>query len=190
MLDKTTGDAGGTGSKVKVVEIRFRDDYQAELVVEMPDPERCSTVESPHIPRTLLKLFPSLARHRCRNDGDLTFRRECRATEIPHLLEHLIIELQGQAQNSGPLTGETEWDWRVEPRGRFHVRIEYENEILALGAIRSAERIINALASQSLDDLDIRAEIENLRRLARLGYEISRLSERELGELATATPVM
>ena len=67
------------------------------------------------------------------------------ATEVPHLLEHLIIELQAQAQNHGVLKGETQWNWRVDPRGTFHVHVEYENEQLVLAAIRLAERIVNTL---------------------------------------------
>ena len=147
---------------MKVVEIFFRSDSRVRLVVEMQNPDRYTTKDAPHIPKFLFKLIPHLARHRCDNGSGLSFRRECRSTEIPHLLEHLIIELQGQAHKTGLLKGETQWDWRVDPKGRFHVLVDYENELLALGAIRVAERVINALDANKLEEVDIKQEIENL----------------------------
>jgi hypothetical protein len=157
---------------VKVVEILFYSSNRVKLVVEMADPNCYSTQHAPHIPKLLFKLFPHLAHHRCDNDNGFTFRRECQSTEIPHLLEHLIIELQGQAQRSGVLKGETQWNWRVDPKGRFHVYVDYDNEILVLGAIRAAERIIRALDNRRIDQINVEEEIEQLRKLAKLGEAI------------------
>lgn len=157
---------------MKVVEILFYDKHKVKLVVEMPDPNRYSTEHAPHIPRLLFKLFPHLARHRCDNDNGYTFKKESRATEIPHLFEHLIIELQGQVQRSRILRGETQWNWRIDPRGRFHVYVDYENEMLVLGAIRLAERVINALDNHHIDQIDLDSEIEKLRQAAQLGLEL------------------
>src|SRR5687768_4884697 len=94
------------------------------------------------------------------------------STEVPHLLEHLIIELQSQAQHHEILKGETQWNWRVDPRGTFHVHVEYENEQLVLAAIRLAERIINALDRGEIDCVDIEAEVQKLRTLADLGRDL------------------
>ncbi|MCL5103485.1 MAG: hypothetical protein M1133_05145 [Armatimonadetes bacterium] len=152
-----------------MVEILFYDSNRVKLVVEMPDPNCYSTQHAPHIPRLLFKLFPHLARHRCENDNGYSFRRECQSTEIPHLFEHLIIELQGQARKSGTLKGETQWNWRVDPKGRFHVYVEYDNEILVLGAIRIAERIIQALDNRNIEGIDVEEEVKHLRQLADLG---------------------
>jgi hypothetical protein len=161
---------------LKVVEILFYDKHRVKLVVEMSDPNRYSTEHAPHIPRLLFKLFPHLAKHRCDNDNGFTFKKECRATEIPHLFEHLIIELQGQVQRSKILKGETQWNWRIDPRGRFHVYVDYENELLVLGAIRLAERIINALDDRNIDDIDIETEVKKLDDLARIGRELNGVS--------------
>ena len=150
----------------------FCADKRVKLVVQMPDPSKCSTRHAPHIPKLLFKLFPHLARHRCDNDNGYTFRRECRETEIPHLFEHLIIELQGQAQRISTLRGETEWNWRVDPRGRFHVHVEYDNEILVLAAIRAAERIINALDDKRLSEVDTKKEIHKLRQIVEVAGEL------------------
>ena len=176
---------------MKVVEILFYDRNRVKLVVEMSDPNRYSTEHAPHIPRLLFKLFPHLAKHRCDNDNGYTFRKESRATEIPHLFEHLIIELQGQVQKSRILKGETQWNWRIDPRGRFHVYVDYENEMLVLGAIRLAERIINTLDDRHADDISIEAEIEKLRELAQIGRQLygpSPTAEVEAVPARTATP--
>lgn len=159
---------------MKVVEILFYNSHRVKLVVEMPDPNRYSTRQAPHIPNVLFKLIPQLTHHKCDNENGYSFKRECQSTEIPHLFEHLIIELQGQAKRSSILTGETQWNWRVDPKGRFHVYVDYENELLVLGAIRVAERVINALDSRQLEDLDITREIEHLKALAKLGETLDK----------------
>jgi len=50
--------------------------------------------------------------------------------------------------------------------------VEYNNEMLVLGAIRVAERIINALDNHRLDEFDIEHEVKCLRELARMGDEL------------------
>lgn len=158
------------------------------LTVEMPDPDRFLTSQVPHLPRMLFRLFPHLAHHKCDNGKGYNFRRECRATEIPHLFEHLIIELQAQAQPVEVLRGETQWNWRVDPRGRFYVYVDYENELLAIGAIRLAERVICALDGRDLDALDIEAALAMLQELARLGRELAPCGTDEIEEDAETNP--
>lgn len=157
---------------MRIVEILFYDANKVKLVVEMPDPDRCTTDCSPHIPISLFNLFPHLAHHKCHNGNGYSFRREAMATELPHLLEHLIIELQAQAMHHEVLKGETQWNWRVDPRGTFHVHVEYENEQLVLAAIRLAERIVNALDQDEVEAVDIEYELGRLRRIAELGESL------------------
>ena len=152
----------------------------------MRDPNRYSTEHAPHIPRLLFKLFPHLAKHRCENENGYTFKKESRATEIPHLFEHLIIEIQGQVQKTSVLRGETQWNWRIDPRGRFHVYVDYENEILVLGAIRLAERIINALDDRRIEEIDLEAEIEKLKALSKISSEIC--NNKQLPSPNTSSP--
>lgn len=139
----------------------------------MPDPDRFLTSQVPHLPTMLFRLFPRLAQHKCDNGLGLSFRQECRETEIPHLFEHLIIELQSQAQPADVLRGETQWNWRVDPRGHFHVFVDYENELLAVGAIRLAERLLCALDRRCIEEIDIDADMDRLRDLARIGRELA-----------------
>lgn len=145
-----------------------------KLTVQMTDPNKYLTSQVPHLPKLLFQLLPRLGKHTCHNDHGHSFRRECRRTEIPHVFEHLIIELQLQAQQDGDdyMSGETEWNWQIDPRGLYHVTVDYKNELLALASIRLAERIICELDRKQLD-IDINAEIARLRQV----LELSQLLE-------------
>jgi len=160
---------------LKIREIVFLRTNRVRLVVEIPDTEALTTAEAPRIPRILFRLFPHMAAQRCHNDGGYSFRREAQATEIPHLFEHLILEIQNQVRRGVglPFAGETSWNWTVDPRGRFYVTVDYDNEIVALGAIRLAERIINAVDSKEIAQLDMAREIGRLRELARISRRFS-----------------
>ena len=160
---------------MKITEIVFYDTNRAKLVVEIPETEPFTTHERPRIPRILFKLFPHMATQRCYNDAGYSFRREAMATEIPHLFEHLIIEIQDQVRRGvgQPFAGETQWNWTIDPRGRFYVMVDYDNEIVALGAIRLAERVINALDSKDIGQIDMSREIVRLRELAKLSRRFS-----------------
>ncbi len=155
---------------MKVTEITFHDNCRATLVVEIPETEAFTTTDRPHIPRIVFKLLPQMASQRCLNDDGQSFRREALSTEIPHLFEHMIMEIQEQVRRGigAPLKGETLWNWTRDPRGRFHVTVDYENEMVVLGAIRLAERIINALDSRHIACIDMAREIGRLREVAKL----------------------
>lgn len=170
---------------MKVTEINFLSLGCVRLVVEIADSDAYTTQGNARIPRSLFKMFPRMATQRCHNDEGYSFRREAEATEIPHLLEHLILEIQDQVRRGqgAPLTGETQWNWTQDPRGRFYVTVDYDNEIVALGAIRLAERVINALNSKDFICLDVPREITRLRDLARLSRRYHRCPQPTGGDL-------
>jgi len=160
---------------LKVTEIVFHDSGCATLVVEMPDTGSFTTEGRAHIPRILFKLLPQMASQHCFNDGGHSFGREAQATEIPHLFEHLIMEIQNQVRRGvgAPLSGETHWNWTVDPRGRFYVTVDYDNEVVALGAIRLAECLISALDRRDITRIDMAREIGRLREIAKLSRRLS-----------------
>jgi len=166
---------------LKVTEIVFHDTCRATLIVEMLETEAFTTEGRPHIPRILFKLLPQMATQHCFNDDGLSFRREAQATEIPHLFEHLIIEIQNQVRRGIgiPFSGETCWNWTVDPRGLFYVTVDYDNEMVVLGAIRLAESLINALDSRDLariEALNLSREISRLREIAKISRRLSTAS--------------
>ena len=154
---------------MRISEIRFHGKNKVGLVVEIHDPARYTTHTIPELPRCLFELFPHLARHQCHNGQNRSFAEEALETEVPHLLEHLIIELQSQISDGGTISGETEWNWRKDPRGMFHVHLDYQDEYVVLGAIRLAERIMSAIDEEAIALLDVEREVARLRELARLG---------------------
>lgn len=98
----------------------------------------------------VLGLLPNLEHHICVNDsnGD-RFGDELVGTELPHLLEHVIIELQGAAQddNDLALTGHTSWLDELavtEPEGFALMRtsVTFADDFVALGAMNAALEII------------------------------------------------
>ena len=150
----------------------------------MLETEAFTTEGRPHIPRILFKLLPQMATQHCFNDDGLSFRREAQATEIPHLFEHLIIEIQDQVRRGigAPLSGETSWNWTVDPRGLFYVTVDYDNEMVALGAIRLAESVINALDSRDLvriEAINISREISRLREIAKISRRFNSVSRQD-----------
>ncbi len=156
---------------MRVSEITFDESGKVRLTVEIPETEAFVTTHAPHMPRILFKMFPYLAAQRCFNDQGNSFRREAMATEIPHLFEHLLLEVQKQVRRGiyapAAISGETEWNWSIDPRGRFHVTVGYDNEIVALASIRLAERIINSLDSKDITLIDVDREVRRLRELAK-----------------------
>jgi hypothetical protein len=154
---------------VKVKEMCVASAHRLHLTVQCPVWRPFRTGDAPHLPRKLLQLFPDLALDECLNDFGLSFEKECEDTEIPHLFEHLVMEMQGQA--TAPrraLTGVTYWDWTVDPRGCFHVEIDYENLFLAIGAVQLAERLINAIDQRRPESVDLDGELMRLKALAEL----------------------
>ena len=157
---------------LRVLEMVLRPEIgRIHLVVEMNDPDVLMTSQVPNLPRHLFRLLPRMRRHTCYNDCGKKFHQECRETEIAHLFEHIILELQLQAQQepSDILRGETAWDWHIDPKGRYHVSVDYQNELLAFGAIRLAERVLLHLDRRDIEQINMDEEIARLRQVLLIG---------------------
>ncbi len=180
---------------MRVTQVTFDEHGKACLVVEIPETDAFLTGEAPRLPRILFRMFPYLAAQRCYNDLHLSFRREAENTEIPHLFEHLLLEIQKQVRrgivNTDPISGETEWNWTIDPRGRFHVTVGYDNEIVALASIRLAERIMCSLDTREIGEIDIDREMKRLRELAKASRRFIaplRPAETDCGDEISAMP--
>ena len=91
----------------------------------------------------ILGLLPNLARHVCVNGrSGGCFGDEIVGTELAHLLEHVIIELQGKAS---PRARELEELSVTAPRGYALMRttVSFANDFVALGAMNCALEIID-----------------------------------------------
>lgn len=133
------------------------------------------TVESPDVMRTslddsvvarALQVLPGLSSHRCLNDDGRTFAEELADTEVPHLFEHVVLELMAQSGSPRSLKGETAWDFRRDGRGVFRVSLEYDDDLVCLGAIKAADRLVGYMLRGG-DVPDVSAETDSLAALRR-----------------------
>ena len=101
----------------------------------------------------ILERFPDLPFHSCVNAKGPQFGDVMDHTSIPHVLEHLVIDLQadaytrsnaGGASGDSPLlTGVTRWVDRE--KGIAQIQISFLDDLVALTAIREAVDFLNAL---------------------------------------------
>ena len=81
------------------------------------------------------------------NDEGDTFAAVMDHTSIPHLLEHLVIDLQTQAaqevsDENAVFVGTTEWI--DEFAGRARIEVSFTDDLVALRAFRDATAFLNA----------------------------------------------
>ncbi len=111
-----------------------------------------------------LALLPGLARHRCDNADGRTFSAEARDTELPHLLEHVACELMTLAGSPRRLRGATAWDFARDGRGVFRVTLQFDDDLVAIGALKAAAAILEALRTGEQPP-DVDATVAALREL-------------------------
>lgn len=112
----------------------------------------CDVVVNPAVPRStspalaarVCAAHPCLPRHACVNDEGDTFAAVIDHTSLPHLLEHLVIDLQTQAAPPGGdavFVGTTEWT--DEFSGRARIEVSFTDDLVALRAFRDATAFLN-----------------------------------------------
>lgn len=128
------------------------------------DIELSCALESLHVTheqaRLALELLPNLSRHVCVNEReDGSFGAEIEGTELPHLLEHLVIEFQAQADRQAGLSprfysGHTSWLEELAitaPQGYALMRttVTFRDDFVALRALGNALRVVEQLERPS-----------------------------------------
>ena len=142
-------------------------DGRLEAVVVVADESRFRTTSVPDLPSRLLGILPGLARHRCDNVEGRTFAEELADTETPHLLEHVAEELMALAGSPRWLKGETSWDFVRDGRGVFRVVLAYDDDLVALGALKEGASVVEWLFGQGPEP-DIAGAVSRLREVRRL----------------------
>jgi len=145
---------------IERIEVRERD---LEALVRVTDPTRMRTSAVPGLAEKAADLLPGLARHTCENDAGCDFLRELRDTETPHLLEHVACELMALAGSPRSLRGSTSWDFANDGKGVFRVQIEFDDDIVALGAVRGAAEIVEWLLGSGGERPDVGTIVARLR---------------------------
>lgn len=138
-----------------------------EAVVRFAALEPLRTSEVPMLAERVLRLMPGLRSHRCFNDDGLPLRDEIADTEIAHLLEHAALEVMAMAGSPDTLRGDTSWDFARDGHGVFHVRLQYDDDLVALGAMKLAAEALEWCAGGEGEGgaPDVEAGARELRRL-------------------------
>jgi hypothetical protein len=136
---------------VRVVSVTV-DPARVEAVVDFTRDEPLRTSSFPELPTHALLVLPGLRGHRCDNGAGMTFPEEMADTEIAHLLEHIAVELMALSGSPTTLAGRTEWDFRADGHGVFRVLLEYDDDLVAIGALKEAAAIVAWLMGASAAD--------------------------------------
>ncbi len=125
-----------------IASVRVRAD-RIELLVRAAHQRYCFS-DGALIEQCLVR-YPLLGEHTCRNQVGSTFSAVMRSTSTPHVLEHLIIDEQTRAacQSERIFTGSTQWDAQAETNLQALVAVSYEDDVVALGAIKQATDFLN-----------------------------------------------
>lgn len=108
--------------------------------VRVTDPSFAQT--DGDIARRAVGFFPHLPKHACVNDEGTRFGAVMDHTDLPHLLEHMVIDLQVQRSDTDKVfTGVTRWTDREA--GVATIEMSYSDDLVALRAFRDAVDMIN-----------------------------------------------
>lgn len=129
---------------------------RVEAFVRIVDPTARTTSKA--LIDQVLQQFPTVAYHACRNEAGPTFGAVMERTSVPHLLEHLVIDIQTHAHARSEMpetpveqavfTGTTQWS--ADDPDVAIVRVSFLDDLIALGAFKKALHFINhALADRA-----------------------------------------
>lgn len=118
-----------------------------EAHVRIIDP--LARMTTPALIEKVLEAYPLVPYHACKNDVGPTFAAVMERTSLPHLLEHLVIDIQTHEHairhedpnDQAVFTGTTHWS--REDRDVAIVRVSFLDDLVALGAFKKALHFIN-----------------------------------------------
>jgi cyanophycin synthetase len=137
--------------------------------------EDVTTVQLPGFTDALLAMVPSLDQHPCSRGGPGGFVERLReGTGLPHVLEHVALELQ-------TLAGSDVAFGRVVPsgdEGTWWVIVAYDEEDIGLESVRLATDMIRAaITGHALDSAPLVADLQELYEDVRLGPSTAAIVE-------------
>ncbi len=118
------------------------------------------TYTTPELAKQALESHPHLALHTCINEKGPTFAAVIERTPMPHLYEHLVVDILSQKQadelasgeaathensGSGLVVGTSEWLDRKA--GTARVEVSYADDLAALAAFKEAEEFLNNMTA-------------------------------------------
>ncbi|WP_294415173.1 hypothetical protein [uncultured Senegalimassilia sp.] len=153
------GDASAGSIRVERMEVR-----RGHLVCRVAFGAAPRTT-SPQLMSRVLDVVPTLAQHACVNERGTTFAAVMDCTPLPHLLEHLVVDLQVRAESGRwgtlpgampgappsvtgstrerPIVGTSEW--LDEAAGIARIDVSFADDLVALRAMRDSVAFLNKL---------------------------------------------
>ena len=110
--------------------------------IEVPDPTYRMT--SPKLAAFVTNQYPDLPLHSCVNETGAAFGSVIEHTSVPHMLEHLVIDIQTHETStpmSATFVGTTEWV--DEEAGKARVEVSFRDDLQALRAFNKALEFLN-----------------------------------------------
>ena len=117
------------------------DPVELAAKVRVADDAPLMTSEDYEATERVLGLVPGLVDHVCLGDDGATFGEVVSNTELPHLLEHLTVELLAKTERAGDIScGRTEAS--EDDDRTFTIRLDCPDDVLTVAALSSAEWIV------------------------------------------------
>jgi hypothetical protein len=128
-----------------------------------PSLERTTHIEG--VASRALDILPGLARHTCENGTAHGMVAELDDTETAHLLEHVAAECMALSGSPRTLRAETAWDFARDGAHVYRVRMAYDHDLVALGALRAGLHIVDWLVGLAAERPDVDTIIAGLSRV-------------------------
>lgn len=129
--------------RIQVLGLRVKRDR----IVARVQVDPANAYSTPALARRLIETHPDLPNHACVNPKGDRFGDVIAGTSLPHVLEHLVIDLQTQVyarrDPNRVFTGITRWVQR--DAGLAQVAVSYRDDLVALRAFRDAAALLNRL---------------------------------------------
>lgn len=126
-----------------------------EAIVRVTDRAFARTSAAPDLAQRAHALLPGLAKHTCENGSAHGALAEFADTETPHFLEHVACELMALSGSPRTLRAETTWDFSADGPGVFRVRIGYDDDLVALGALKAGVGVVEWLLGRPAEKPDV-----------------------------------
>ena len=159
--DGACADGGASADPIRVERMEVRRGHLVCRVAFGAEPR----VTSPQLMSRVLTVVPTLAQHACVNERGTTFAAVMDCTPLPHLLEHLVVDLQVRAESGQwstlpgvapeappsmagatrgrPIVGTSEW--LDKAAGIARIDVSFADDLVALRAMRDSVAFLNKL---------------------------------------------
>lgn len=119
------------------------------LVCEVVVPDPARRYCTPRLANRVRTVFPDIVKHACVNGVSDKFVTVMDSTSVPHLLEHLMIDIQvhdDRAEADASFVGATEW--LDESAGTALLQVSFDDDLCALQALNKSLDFLNAELSR------------------------------------------